>query len=340
MKRSGILLFISTFLFYCSFLNSGQKAINKNTETYFTSLIPWIVSDGTDSSSFPLFKPYSLTIDSNRNVYVLDVGNSCVVKYDKNGHYIKNWGHEGKGPGELGVSRLSMIRTDKKGNIVVTEIQNQRITYFDSNGKYLFSFQTERVAISISFNSKNNIYVSMPGNSKNDRLIVSYDDKGNVLKRFGQVFIEGYGPDYHVSNLVHDNDDNLYQVFTRFPYIRKYDSNDNLIFEKEINLDGYFNVNNYKRWHNYNFSSPANKDRNGWILFSRRAIYLKNAIYLLDVNSIMKISLEGRYIWEKIIENAIPQQLGFIKDFGASSNGDIYTTFIGDEKVGLGIFIY
>jgi len=317
-----------------------KKPAEKPSETYFTVLLPWVVSGGTEASQFPLYKPYSLAIDSKGNVYVLDVGNSCIVKYDKDGRFIKSWGSKGQGPGELGVSPRSLIRIDKKGNIVVTEGNNHRITFFDKGGKYLYSFQTERAPDSISFDSKNNIYTSIPGNSKNDKLIIKYDDKGNVLERFGQVIIEAYGPDYHISNLVHDEDDNLFQIFTCFPYMRKYDSKNNLKLQKEITLEGYFNEEFYKIWKNYNFSSPSNKYNNAWTLFCTKTLFYSNTLYLLNPGSVMKISTEGNYIMEKVFERGTPLKLGILTDFSIAPNGDIYTTFIGNEKVGIGVFIF
>lgn len=322
-------------------LNADKAASAKENETYFTTLMPWIVSGGNENTSFPLYKPYSLTIDKDGNVYVLDIGNSCVVKYDKDGRFIKSWGHEGQGPGELGVSLRSMIRFDKNENLAIMERQsNQRITFFDKDGKYLNSFRTEKTAYSISFDSKNNVYISMAGSSNNDNLIIEYDHDGKVLDKFSKVFIEDRGEDYHISYLVHDSNDNLYQIFTRFPYIRKYDSKNNLLFQKEINLEGYFSTEQLKIWRNYDFSTPSNKEGKSWILFCTRALFASNTIHLLNPGSIMKISLDGKYISEKVFEIGTHLKLGLLSDLAIAPNGDIYTTFIGDEKVGIGVFIY
>ena len=342
MKIARLYVTIIFVLLICGHLiYPDQKTEEKKTEIKYGALVPWVMSSGTEPSSFPLYKPYSLTIDSEGNVYVLDVGNSCIVKYNKNGLFIKNWGHEGQGPGELGISPASAIRFDKNENLAVTERQfNQRITFFDKDGNYLSSFRTEHPADSISFDSKNNTFISISGSTNNDNLIIKYDHNGNILDKFGKVFIEGMNPDYHESILVHDNDDNLYQIFTHFPYIRKYDSNNHLIFQKEIDLSGDFNTESVKIWHNYNFSSPSNKFGDNWMLFCTKAIFSSNSIFLLKLGSIINISTDGKYISKKILETETSKKYGFLFDFCVTLKGDIYTTFIGKENVGIGLFIY
>lgn len=337
-KNLFILLFI---IFFNCYLNADKKTDEKETKAEYGALVPWIISGGTEQSSFPLYKPYSLSIDFDGNIYVLDTGNSCIVKYDKKGRFIKNWGHEGQGPGELGVSPSSLIRFDKNENLVVTERQfNQRITFFDRDGNYLSSFRTERSADSISIDSKNNVFISVSGNTNNDNLIVKYDHNGNILDKFGKVFIEGMNPDYHESILVHDNDDNLYQIFTHFPYIRKYDSKNILIFQKEINLSGDPNTAAVNIWKNYSFSSPSNKFGDNWMLFCNKATFSSNSIFLLKAGSIINISTDGKYNFKKILETETSKKYGFLFDFFITLKGDIYTTFIGNEFVGIGIFIY
>jgi len=340
IARLYVLIIVMLFIFN-QLICPDQKSIEKSAETYFTVLLPWVVSGGAEAGQFPLYKPYSLVIDKDGNVYVLDVGNSCIVKYDKDGRFIKSWGSKGQGPGELGVSPSSIIRFDKNENLAVMERQfNQRITFFDKDGKYLRSFRTEKPADSISFDSKNNVYISVSGNTNNDNLIIVYDSNGNLINKFSKVFIEGWGEDYHISFLVHDNNDNLYQIFPCIPYIRKYDSKNNLIFQKEIDLEGFFNTPAVKRWRNYSFSSPSNRYGEGWMIFCIKTAFASNTIYLLKPGSIMKITIEGKYISEKVFERGTEVKYGFLSDFSIASNGDIYTTFIGKENVGIGVFIY
>jgi sugar lactone lactonase YvrE len=58
-----------------------------------------------------------------------------VVKFDKTGKFIKEWGHKGSGPGEL--SEPHAIAMDSQGRLFVGDRENNRIQIFDQDGKAL-----------------------------------------------------------------------------------------------------------------------------------------------------------------------------------------------------------
>ncbi len=61
--------------------------------------------------------------------------NSRVAKYDKNGHWIKQWGERGTKEGEFNTPHT--IANDAEGNIYVGDRGNRRIEAFDPDGKLL-----------------------------------------------------------------------------------------------------------------------------------------------------------------------------------------------------------
>jgi DNA-binding beta-propeller fold protein YncE len=68
--------------------------------------------------------------DSHRNGK-----NNRVVKFAKDGTFIKEWGKKGSGPGEL--SEPHTIAMDSRGRLFVGDRENNRIQIFDQNGRVL-----------------------------------------------------------------------------------------------------------------------------------------------------------------------------------------------------------
>ena len=89
----------------------------------------FISSWGTEGEGPGQFrKPSGLAIDGNDDVYVCEIGNNRVQKFDKDGNFICMWGKEGQGPGEFG--NLHGIIVDSSGNVYVADTANHRIQMF------------------------------------------------------------------------------------------------------------------------------------------------------------------------------------------------------------------
>src|SRR5258706_5283989 len=63
------------------------------------------------------------------------VGNARVVKFDKNGKFVKTWGRKGMGPGEFDAPHTLVF--DSRGRLFVGDRQNNRIQIFDRDGKFV-----------------------------------------------------------------------------------------------------------------------------------------------------------------------------------------------------------
>ena len=78
--------------------------------------------------------PGKVVIDKNSNLYISDLKESVIRKYDKNGKYVCSFGKRGNGPGEiLGMSGLEAL----KNYIAVMDYKT--IHYFGYDGKYIKS---------------------------------------------------------------------------------------------------------------------------------------------------------------------------------------------------------
>jgi secreted PhoX family phosphatase len=92
-------------------------------------------------------KPTAVAIAPNGNIFVAEghrtgaegqpqnFGNSRIMKFDKNGKFIKTFGHLGSGDGELmGPHALAF---DSQGRLFVADRANSRIEIFSQDGKFL-----------------------------------------------------------------------------------------------------------------------------------------------------------------------------------------------------------
>jgi sugar lactone lactonase YvrE len=87
--------------------------------------------------------PTEVAIAPNGDIFVADghtggglaIGNARVVKFDRNGRFVKTWGKKGMGPGEFDVPHT--IAIDSRGRVFVGDRQNNRIQIFDQDGKFI-----------------------------------------------------------------------------------------------------------------------------------------------------------------------------------------------------------
>jgi sugar lactone lactonase YvrE len=96
---------------------------------------------GTTQDTFNA--PSDILVAPNGDIFVADGHggntNNRIVKFTKDGKYIKEWGKKGTGPGEFDTPhRLAM---DSAGRLFVADRSNNRIQVFDQDGKYLLEWK-------------------------------------------------------------------------------------------------------------------------------------------------------------------------------------------------------
>jgi len=121
-------------------------------------------------------QPTDVAIAPNGDIFVADghgttpTSNARIMKFDKNGKFIKTWGKKGKGPGEFDVPHT--LAFDSKGRLFVGDRQNNRIEIFDQDGHFIADWK--------QFGRPSGIFID-----KNDVIYV-----GDSESRDGK---EGYG---------------------------------------------------------------------------------------------------------------------------------------------------
>ena len=93
------------------------------------------VKEANPAPPYIFNRPTDVAFDTAGNIFVADgYGNSRVVKYDKYGHFLKQVGSRGPGPGQFNL--IHAIAVDAKGNVYAGSRSDQRIEVFDNDLNY------------------------------------------------------------------------------------------------------------------------------------------------------------------------------------------------------------
>ncbi len=107
------------------------------------------------AGSRKLNQPNDIAIAPNGDVFVAQghtpgpKGDARVLKFDKDGRFIKSWGGKGKEPGQFDVAHG--IAIDSKGLLWVMDRENQRIQVFDANGTFVREQKYKGLPCSVAF---------------------------------------------------------------------------------------------------------------------------------------------------------------------------------------------
>ncbi len=95
---------------------------------------------GVSGSGPDLFdQPTDVLVAPSGEIFVTDSHrngkNNRVVRFTKDGKFVKEWGKKGSGPGEI--SEPHTIAMDSRGRLFVGDRENNRIQIFDQDGSFL-----------------------------------------------------------------------------------------------------------------------------------------------------------------------------------------------------------
>src|SRR3989442_997718 len=108
-------------------------------------------------------RPTGIAFAPNGDIFISEghaptFGNSRIMKFDKNGKFIKTFGRLGSGNGELRGPHV--LAFDSQGRLFVADRSNSRVAIFDRGGEFLSAWK--------QFGRPNGIFID-----KNDMLYVS-----------------------------------------------------------------------------------------------------------------------------------------------------------------------
>lgn len=96
---------------------------------------PGVTGDGPDAFN----QPSDVLVAPNGDIFVADGhgrdSNARIVKFSKDGKFLKTWGRKGSAPGEFDTPHA--LAMDSRGRLFVADRNNNRIQIFDQDGKFL-----------------------------------------------------------------------------------------------------------------------------------------------------------------------------------------------------------
>ena len=91
---------------------------------------------GKEDTKDAFNRPTDVTFAPNGDLFVSDgYINSRVIKYNKSGDYLTQWGRKGTGDGEFNL--VHDVALDSQGRLYVADRNNSRVQIFDQSGKFL-----------------------------------------------------------------------------------------------------------------------------------------------------------------------------------------------------------
>jgi streptogramin lyase len=142
-------------------------------------------------------RPTDVAWDSQGNIFVSDgYVNHRVVKYDKNGRFLKQVGSEktGTGPGQFNTPHS--VAVDAKGMVYVADRGNNRVQVFDNDLNYKTSFANVGTSWTVCvspgphqyfFTSNSNPNGNPPGSWETTGEIYKMELDGTIVGKFGHA---------------------------------------------------------------------------------------------------------------------------------------------------------
>jgi sugar lactone lactonase YvrE len=133
--------------------------LNQDGKVLMTLGKAGVAGDGPDTFN----EPNSVAIAPNGDIFVSDghnpgQKNARVVKFSKDGKFIKQWGGHGSGHGQFEVPHT--LAFDSKGRLFVGDRANNRIQIFDQDGNYLDEWKQFSRPSGIFIDAHDVIYVT------------------------------------------------------------------------------------------------------------------------------------------------------------------------------------
>ena len=136
-------------------------------------------------------QPGALTIDSEGNLYVTEIANHRIQKFDPEGNFLAQAGSRGEGNGRL--NEPWGITTDPQGNVYVADTFNHRIQKFDADLNFVLAWGRPASSLDnpeanafwgprdVAIDADGDIWIADGGTGR----VVKYAPDGSFIEAFG-----------------------------------------------------------------------------------------------------------------------------------------------------------
>ncbi len=144
-------------------------------------------SPGVNDSKDSFNEPTGIIFTPGLEFFYVSDGyvNSRVVKFNRDGEYVMQWGHKGTGDGEFNL--VHDVALDSRGRVYVADRSNSRVQIFDPDGRYLGKWTGVGQPWGLTYAAKENaIYMCDGENNRIVKLNLDGEVQG-VLSSWGRV---------------------------------------------------------------------------------------------------------------------------------------------------------
>ena len=242
---------------------------------------------------FVFYDKLDVTADSEGNIYILDIGNHRILKFNEKGEFIWKAGRKGQGPGEF-QSRPShytySIKLTPSEDIAVQD--DKLIHFFNENSDYKKTLKIDRRIWDFDFLPDGRLLISLSIANQIGNSAAFYSTEGEFMSEFPDEYIYDTikvsvgimcGARYIVRS------DKVY-VSLPGPYeIREYNLEGSPLrkIRRDLKLESPFikTKDQGRSWHSSNVSGPCFISPNGMIV---------NFVTLVEEKGTVKRKIGGR----------------------------------------------
>ena len=140
-------------------------------------------------SNYLFAKPTNVVVDGKGNIYVIEMFQKIVRKYDKAGKYLATIGRDGGGPGEYKMPSVAAV--DTKDNLYLFDYTAMRVSAFRPDGSFERSFVPGFLTGGISVTSNGEFILC---GVKDGKIIHLVDKSGKLISSFGDPWQSSADP--------------------------------------------------------------------------------------------------------------------------------------------------
>ncbi|MBI5102955.1 MAG: SMP-30/gluconolactonase/LRE family protein [Nitrospirae bacterium] len=190
-------------------------------------------------------KGLAVAVDGSGNLYVAEMDNHIIEKYNSSGIYVNTLGVTGEtGTDNSHFDNPTAVAVDGSGNVYVADTNNLRIQKYDSSGSYVSTLDgagegSFNFPQGVAVDGSGNVYVS----DTNNHRILKYNSSGTYVSTLGVTGVPGTDNSHfdQPQQMAVDGSGNLYVADMRNHRIQKFKSDgtylDTLGVSNELGTD-------------------------------------------------------------------------------------------------------